>query len=410
MSSDAPGSEGAHESDRRAAVERLFTMAFGRRPAVIASAPGRVNLIGEHTDYNGGEVLPIAIPQRTWVAMAPSTDRVSRAVSREQGEVGEWDSAYTRPTGTWWDYAVGALREVDALGAPPSDRAGRLVAVVSDVPMGAGLSSSAALEVATVVAALALAGKLPGVEAGTRDRSLRTVADAAHRAETDFVGVACGIMDQFASALCRTAHALHLRCDTAAYEHVPFSRGVLVVDTQTPRALVSSAYNTRRAECTAALELLRAFDPSLNSLAEASPALLERAALPEPFQRRARHVVQETRRVRDFVAACRSDSLESEAAHRTIGQLLNASHRSLRDDYECSTAELDWVVEHSVARVGIDGARLTGAGWGGCAIVVGDSAVLGEFADELRDAYEVAWGRVPRIWLTVPSDGARIES
>jgi len=394
----------------REAVEALFTMAYGHRPAAVASAPGRVNLIGEHTDYNGGEVLPIAIAQRTWVAMAPARGDVSRAVSRERGEAGEWGNAYERPTGTWWDYVAGALREASSLGARPH---GHDVAVISDVPMGAGLSSSAALEVATVAAALAMEGhRLARTHEGGAP-SLRDVALAAHRAESNFVGVACGIMDQFASALCEAGHALHVYCDTAEVRSIPFQRGVLIVDTMAPRALVNSEFNTRRAECTAALEILRQVDPTLTALAHASPELLERAALPDPLGKRARHVVAETRRVRDFVARCDAvpgrTGLPTEESRDAIGLLLNASHRSLRDDYQCSSPELDWVVEHCVARIGIDGARLTGAGWGGCAIVVGDAKVLGEFSQELAETFELSWGRAPRIWLTSPDAGARIE-
>jgi len=394
----------------REAVEALFTMAYGHRPAAVASAPGRVNLIGEHTDYNGGEVLPIAIAQRTWVAIAPARGDGSRAVSREVGEAGAWGAAYTRATGAWWDYVAGALHEASSLGARP---AGHDVAVVSDVPMGAGLSSSAALEVATVAAAVAMEGRrvVRTNEAGAV--SLRDVALAAHRAESGFVGVACGIMDQFASALCEEGHALHLHCDTAETRSIPFRRGVLIVDTVSPRALVHSEFNTRRAECAAALEILRQLDPSIEALAHVTPELLERAALPDPIRKRARHVVAETRRVQDFVRRCEAAGgragVGTEESREAIGLLLNASHRSLRDDYQCSSPELDWVVEHCVARIGIDGARLTGAGWGGCAIVVGDAKVLAEFSRELAETFELSWGRSPRIWLTSPDAGARIE-
>jgi len=388
------------------AVDRLFRHAYGRAPTAIASAPGRVNLIGEHTDYNGGEVLPIAIAQRTWVAMAPARGAVSRAVSRERADAGEWTPGYRRATGTWWDYIVGALAAAESLGVVPRPPE---VAVLSDVPMGAGLSSSAALEVATIAAALAMEGVTIASDEGGGATSWRQVAMAAHLAETGFVGVACGIMDQFASALCRRGHALHLRCDTAEYSHVPFDRGVLIVDTNAPRALVTSAFNARRAECTAALDILRRFEPSLQALAHATPELLERADLPDPEAQRARHVVTETRRVRAFVAACtRSAAGALSSGGDEVGHLLNASHRSLRFDYECSSPELDWVVEHSVARVGIDGARLTGAGWGGCAIVVWSADVLADFAPELARTFEMSWGRAPRTWLTSPNDGAAI--
>lgn len=389
----------------RAAVETLYILAYGRRPTVVASAPGRVNLIGEHLDYNGGAVLPMAIVQRTWVAMGAARSETSRAVSRERGEVGTWTHATAKASGQWWDYVAGALASATSLGAARADRD---VAVVSDIPMGAGLSSSAALEVATVLAALAL-DDLPVSLARddrvtTPSRSLLDVARAAHRAEHDFVGVACGIMDQYASALCQAGHALHLQGDTGGFRQVPFDRGVLIVETGAPRALRESAYNTRRAECDAALAILRTRDPALASLAHATHVHLEQAALPAPLDRRARHVVSESERVAKFVRLC-----EGERDHLRMGAILNASHRSLRDDYECSTPELDWVVEHSVARLGIDGARLTGAGWGGCAIVVGDPDALTAFAPELEDSFAVSWDRAPRTWLTTPQDGARVE-
>lgn len=380
----------------RAAVETLFTLAYGRRPAVVASAPGRVNLIGEHIDYNGGSVLPIAIGQRTWVAMSLARSGESKAVSRERGEIGTWHHPDGKASGVWWDYVIGALQQAESLGAARADYE---VAVVSDVPMGAGLSSSAALEVATVLAALALAGV-----AVTDEPAKARVAMGAHLAETGFVGVASGIMDQYASALCRAGHALHLQCDSAQSRHVPFDRGILIVDTVSPRALVTSEYNTRRSECDAALRMLRRIDPALATLADASPSLLERTMLPDPEGKRARHVSSEARRVEAFIAACASEGDRTRA-----GALLNESHRSLRDDYECSTPELDWVVEHSVARVGIDGARLTGAGWGGCAIVMGDADALQAFAPELSSTFEMAWDRTPRTWLTAAHDGARVE-
>ena len=371
-------------------VQSLFAMAYGRVPAVVASAPGRVNLIGEHTDYNGGEVLPIAIAQRTWVAMGAGAREKSRAVSAERGEVGEWELASAKAQGGWWDYVAGSLLEGESLGAArrPYD-----VAVVSDVPMGSGLSSSAALEVATLTAALSLNG---------REGDRLAIASAAHRAENRYVGVASGIMDQFASALCTEGNALHLYCATEETESVPFDRAVLIVDTVTPRSLRTSAFNQRRAECEAALSRLREIEPTLQYLAAASPDLLDRAALPSPLAERARHVVSETARVGEFIQALRRGE--------PAGPLLNASHRSLRDDYECSSPELDWVVEHCVARVGIEGARLTGAGWGGCAIVVGDADALEELAPELAASYEQAWERAPHTWLTRASGGARVES
>ena len=207
------------------AVTDLFRRTYGDEPSVVASAPGRVNLIGEHTDYNGGEVLPIAISRRTWIAMRKTTSRLSRATSSTEEDTGEFASPVRSRSGRWWDYVSG-LTKYATPRLPSVD-----LAVSSDVPTGAGLSSSAALEVA---AGLAYAG------IADRPRSLREVALDAWRVETQFVGVSCGIMDQFASALSQAGNALHIWCDTTRTENVPFKRWILIFDTAIPRSLRSS--------------------------------------------------------------------------------------------------------------------------------------------------------------------------
>jgi galactokinase len=375
-------------------VRSLFVERFGREPEIVASAPGRVNLIGEHTDYNGGEVLPIAILRRTWVAAGrTSTDAGSapmlRAVSANQATTGTAALTSPKRSGGWWDYLTG-------VAAPLLERSGRSdsieLAVASDVPTAAGLSSSAALEVST---ALAVAGIL-GIEL-----PLEEAAMIAWRAETGFVGVACGIMDQFASALCRAGEALHLECDTARYDFAPFRDALLIFDTAIPRSLRTSHYNERRAECEEALRLLRKRWPDLPTLAAAEPEQVLEAHLPPPLDRRALHVSQETRRVRDAVAALR-------AGHRISRELLVGSHESLRDLYECSRPELDWVVERAITLSGVQGARLTGAGWGGCAIVVGDEDALREAGPVLAREYESRFALVPRLWLSTAASGARV--
>src|SRR5215207_5155676 len=377
-------------------VRALFVERFHREPGVIASAPGRVNLIGEHTDYNGGEVLPIAISRRTWVAAGRQSNdgagaSVLRAVSANQPAMGTAALDAPRRAGEWWDYLTGVAAPLLAA----SGRSDSLeLAVVSDVPAGAGLSSSAALEVAT---ALAVAGVLD------HPISLQEAAMTAWRAETGFVGVACGIMDQFASALCRPGEALHLECDTARYDFAPFGDALLIFDTAIPRSLRTSHYNERRAECDQALRLLRERWPALSTLAEVEPEQVLEAKLPPPLHGRALHVSQETRRVRDAVAALRAgDGISRE--------LLVGSHESLRDLYECSRPELDWVVERAIGLPGVRGARLTGAGWGGCAIVVGNESALRDAGPILAREYEKRFALVPRLWLSVASSGARVEA
>jgi len=355
-----------------------------------------VNLIGEHTDYNGGEVLPIAIARRTWVAAARRPTGAGsvaelRAVSSNQAAMGTALLAAPRRSGHWWDYLTGvAAPLVAASGCTDSID----LAVASDVPSGAGLSSSAALEVAT---ALAVSGVLG------HPIELQDAAMTAWRAETGFVGVACGIMDQFASALCRAGEALHLECETARYDFAPFGDALLIFDTAIPRSLRTSHYNERRAECEEALRLLRERWPVLPSLAAAEPEQVLEARLPSPLDRRALHVSRETRRVRDAVAALR-------AGHRISRELLVGSHESLRDLYECSRPELDWVVDRAIGMAGVRGARLTGAGWGGCAIVVGEEEALGDVAPVLAREYEARFALEPRLWLSTASSGARLEA
>jgi len=372
------------------AAAEAFKVAFGHEPTVVSSAPGRVNLIGEHTDYNGGQVLPIAIGQRTWVAMARAPEGESSAVSQGQ-PTGRFSVAAERAAGGWWDYVHGTLRELRALGVPIDDVR---LAVSSDLPIGAGLSSSAALEVATALAAVVTA----------RDRVLDRWDDlalAAHRAEAQFVGVACGVMDQTVCTYAAAGHALRIWCDTGRREHVRFDRAVLVFDTATPRDLRSSRFNERRAECTVAFEALRRVDPSLSALADASASLLAEVTLPEEITRRARHVITESQRVSAFAIALESGG--------SLGPLLLSSHESLRTDFECSTPELDWVVEEAMRWPGIEGARLTGAGWGGCALVVGNEDDLRDLAEPLVDRFAARWKRSPRAWLTFAEDGADID-
>jgi galactokinase len=371
-------------------VAALFARHFGAEPVVIASAPGRVNLIGEHTDYNGGEVLPIGIEHRTYVAVAPGTSGASRAVSLNLRGEGRFDAAMPVRGGDWWDYVSGVA---GALSARVPFLGTLDIAVASGVPAGAGLSSSAAREVASAVALQTLADT---------HAVMRDVALLAQRVESEFVGVECGIMDQFASALSAVDMALHIWCDTGETELVPMRQAVLIFDTGIPRTLRGSAYNERRAECNRALMLLRRAEPGLHALAHATPEQVRDAHLPPPLDRRARHVVEETRRVRDSVRAL-------EQTGELPGDLALASHASLRDLYECSTPELDWFVHRAMHAHGVRGARLTGAGWGGCAIAFGSRDSLAAAAPEIAADYERTFGHSARTWITTAHGGARVE-
>jgi galactokinase len=358
---------------------------------VLTSAPGRVNLIGEHTDYNGGQVLPIAIAQRTWVAVRRTSSAEGRAVSAAFDGPGKWEADSPKRTGEWWDYVSGVTRAFAIRGTPVGPVE---IAVASDVPAGAGLSSSAAVEVA---AAMAVA-TLVRAEVSRLDCAL-----LGHEVETQFVGVASGIMDQFASALSEKAHALHLYCDTEEFEQVPMSQAVLIFDTAVPRSLRNSDFNRRQTECARALELLRSKKPELDSLAAATPDDVREANLPAPLDKRAMHVSTETRRVEQAVAALRVTG--------TIpGALLYESHESLRALYECSTPELDWFVQRASSAPGVHGARLTGAGWGGCAIAVGDTDGLEDLAYTIIDDYRSRFGLTGRTLVTHAAEGARVET
>jgi galactokinase len=372
-------------------LRTAFKAQFNAEPYLIASAPGRVNIIGEHTDYNGGEVLPIAIDRRTFVAITPrENSSSSRVVSTAESASGEFDARSPLRAGAWWDYMAGVCASITSDGViPPQFDA----LVASDVPIGAGLSSSAALEVATGLA-------LTGLTKRPLDK--KDLAVAGWRAENEFVGVNSGVMDQFASSLCESRRALHVWCDTLDTEAVPMQECVLIFDTATTRSLRGSEFNTRRSECEQALGLIRKKFPEVRNLADASVTEVEEAELPDVLRLRALHVVEENARVGTVV-----DELQSSG--RVPGEVLFASHESLRIQYECSTPQLDWFVSRMRGCEGISGARLTGAGWGGCAIAVGSPEALGAVRDETATAYEKKFGLKPRIWLTFAGDGARIE-
>ena len=360
----APHSDGPHRAaarrpasgrpapapDERAST--LFRERFGVEPKAVAAAPGRVNLIGEHVDYHGGHVLPVATTWRTAVAVGPAAEGFA-AVSEQGADVrGAWPPVRR---GDWSDYVAGVVAEYAA--AAPLRLKGLAVAVASDVPVGAGVSSSAALEVA---AAGALAALL------RRKLKPRDLAALAHRAETGFVGVPCGVMDQMASALTPAGSALLLDCRSLTTTAVPVGLDLVLAESGESHDLRGGQYAVRRREGDDALARLRAAVPTLETLVDISPAMLLRllSLLPPPLDRRVRHVVNENRRAILAAGALEVGDLA------IFGQLVDASHDSLRDLYECSTARLDAIVEAARRLPGVLGARLVGAGWGGAVLVV----------------------------------------
>lgn len=348
---------------------KTFEQIFGTTPEVAAEAPGRVNLLGEHTDYNDGFVLPTAIPQKMHVQLARNQRTTFRAYAAALDEMAEF-GLDSLPTAHFARYVYGCLRQVTALGidVPPLD-----IHVASNVPMEVGVSSSAALEVA-MLRALRLLLKLPLDDV--------RIAQCAQRAEIDYAGVNCGIMDQMASSLANTGEMLFL--DTRTLERkvlpLPADSEILVIDSGIARTLAGSRYNERRAECESAARQL-----GVQALRDVTdPVLVE--ALPEPMRRRARHVVTENNRVlraREGVDA------------EEFGQLMNASHASLRDDYEVSIPPLDELVALLQNEPGVYGARLTGAGFGGACVALCESGRADAIARHVLDIYnQTGHGRV----------------
>ncbi|MBI3914668.1 MAG: galactokinase, partial [Chloroflexi bacterium] len=342
-------------------LQSQFSNLYRAPPSFIARAPGRVNLIGEHTDYNDGFVLPIALDRAVYLAARPRADRTVRVVARDfAGARAEFSlDAITRDDkSAWSNYLRGVAWALEQRGARLR---GCDLVIAGDVPIGAGLSSSAALEVAAAMALCVGAGLVPV------RLSRVEIARVCQRAENEFVGVQSGIMDQFVSALARAGHALRLDCRDLTYEYVPIPRSVSIVvcNSMKSRGLVESAYNERQAECDAAAQRLgELLGKPVKALRDISLAELESKAkeLTGTLARRARHVISENQRVLDAVRNMR----ENKAA--AMGALMNASHASLRDDFEVCCDELDALVEIAIAQYGCWGARLTGAGFGGCTV------------------------------------------
>ena len=352
-----------------------------------ASAPGRVNLIGEHTDYNGGPVLPAAIARRT-VVLAGKARRFE-AVSARDGVVDPFDpDAPMR--GEWTDYLAGVVRALRRRRAAPP---GAGLAISSDLPVGAGLSSSAAL---CVAAARALAGL-----AGAR-LSAAELAEVAYEAEHDEVGVRCGRMDQTISARARPGAALLFDTGSGAVTHVPFGGEIHLFDTGIRHALADGELNRRRKECEDALVMLRERGIIAPHLADLDPDLLPRVAtlLPPPHARRVRHVVTETARTRLAAAALRRGEMAE------VGRLLVQGHASLREDCESSCPEADLLVQLAVTH-GAWGARLTGAGWGGTVIALIPPGKVRRVIAEVGEGFRQVFGRVPTIWSSRAVGGVK---
>jgi galactokinase len=354
---------------------KTFTAIFGTHPTVTAEAPGRVNLLGEHTDYNDGYVLPTAIPQSTRVMLRPNEGNIFRVYAANLNQFIEFNMV-SMPEEHFGHYIYGCLRQIEELGIdiPKLD-----IYIASDVPIGLGLSSSAALEVA-MLRALRVLLSLPLDDI--------RIAQLAQRAEIDYAGVNCGLMDQMASSLADVGQMLFLDIRTLERHKLPLPAGteILVIDSGIMRMLAGSKYNERRAECEEAARLL-----GVAALRDVSdPGLTD--ALPEPLCRRARHVVSENNRV---LRAREAISAEK------FGQLMNASHDSLRDDYEVSIAELDELVSILRRQDGVYGARLTGAGFGGACVALCEQGAARHIGQKTVKLYNQS-GRSGRLLVPSP--------
>lgn len=386
-------------SKRNAELQAAFEEYFGSAPTFIAVGPGRVNLIGEHTDYNDGFVLPVALKRDVRLAVRPREDTLVRLLSLEYGSDYTFDLQDIQHSEDvlWANYVMGVAWALQEKGIVLR---GMDAAISGNVPRASGLSSSAALEISSALAFLKCADATDAL-AGPQ------IAKAAQRAENGFVGVNSGIMDQFISMLGEENHALLIDCRSLDYQLIPFPEGAALVigNTKASRSLAGSAYNQRRTECEEGVRILQGVLPGITALRDVSVAQLEehRDLLPEVVYRRCKHVVGEDQRVLDTVAALEAGDLEK------VGALMNASHESLRYDYEVSSPALDAMVDAMRSAPGCLGARLTGAGFGGCAVALVRTGDEQAVANAIYEKYPKSTNIWPEVYVSRAASGARIE-
>jgi galactokinase len=373
-------------------LDRAFRRRYGVAP-ILCRAPGRVNLIGEHTDYNDGFVMPAAIEFYTYVAASPRNDRKIVVASENFGESVEFDLDTLREGSTrhWSDYIRGVAATLDADGGI----SGANLLVHGEVPVGAGLSSSAAIEVATAYTLLTVS---------RREMDRVRIARLCQKAEHDYAGTKCGIMDQYIACFGQEGRALLLDCRSLQHELLPLPGGVRVVicNSMVKHALVAGEYNARRADCAAGVQYLARQIPGVKSLRDVSFEQFERfgTGLSPVIFRRCRHVITEIARTVEAAAALRKQDV------KRFGKLMGESHRSLRDDYEVSCRELDLLVELANSIPGVYGCRMTGGGFGGCTVnFVGDDAVA-DFEQSIKRDYAAKTGLVPEVFVTAAAEGA----
>jgi galactokinase len=375
-------------------VKQAFSERYGPATPRIFRAPGRVNLIGEHTDYNLGFVMPIAMEMACFTGAAPSGDGMFRVYSRNMEDAAEWpvaDLPNLQPRRHWTDYVIGIAQQILRLGLTIG---GTNIALYSTVPVGSGLSSSAAIEVSTALALLY-----------GREFDRTELAKLAQRAEREFVGMPCGIMDQYVSVFGEAGKAIRIDCRSIRHEAAPLPAevAIMAVNTMVKHDLGASEYPVRVRECQEAVEAIQKSYPGVKSLRDVMPEMLDRtqSAMREVVYRRARHVVTENERVVRFTTASGEGNLHE------MGRLFLASHRSLQHDYEVSAEELDFLVDTAAAFTGVYGARMTGGGFGGCIVALVAPERVDAFKGHIAAAYERQYDITPQIYDCIPADGAR---
>jgi galactokinase len=379
--------------DRASALEQRFVQLFGESPRIY-QAPGRVNLIGEHTDYNDGFVMPAAIGFYTQAAVAPRPDRKLAIYSENYSEQVEFDLDHLPRTGTghWSDYAIGVVKMLVRSG---KELGGANLLVDGNVPLGAGLSSSASIEVAVGYALLDLA------DPSTIDRT--QLALLCQQAENDFVGARCGIMDQFIASHGKRGQALLLDCRSLESRQLPLPNdaALAICNTMVKHSIAKGEYNQRRAECEAGVRFLSKHLPQVRALRDVTLEDMEgyEHELPEVIARRCRHVIGENARVLKAAAALERGDLQA------FGNLMLESHRSLRDDFEVSCSELDLMVELAGQAEGVYGTRMTGGGFGGCTVALVRAGCVEAFQRTVQEGYERSTGRKPEIYICAAADG-----
>lgn len=374
-------------------LTQRFEKLFGDHPRIFR-APGRVNLIGEHTDYNDGFVMPAAVGFSTYVAIAPRPDRKLVIHSEEFPGNVEFDLDHLpeQRTGAWCDYVLGVASVLQKHG---HKLRGANLLVHGEVPIGAGLSSSAAVEVASALALMSL---------GDTQLPLPEVAKLCQEAENSFVGARVGIMDQFVSCIGKEGYAVLLDCRSLAFQSVPIPEGIhlAVCNTMVKHDHATGAYNTRREECEAAVRYFTKWNPGIRALRDVSVEMLDRQAqdLPATIGKRCAHVVRENQRTLDAAHALTDGDLIR------VGRLMRESHNSLRDLYEVSCRELDIMVEAAESLLGFCGGRMTGGGFGGCTINLVREENAEDFAKQIAERYRQATGINPQVYLCSAQDGA----